>query len=184
MTLLLGKRLCLNIACCLSYWHCPRINLYHFTLPDILVFIPIGAMHCGPCVARQARVLAPSGAETWVTLTAWLSCRRAPLPLSMRGRRALVDDFSLENSDSEELPASPTPSSGPPRTPTPSSELSQDPGPPAHSVNNSEWRNPRLLHTRARARARLWQPGALGAEGATCTQHVTLAKYTKPEIRR
>ncbi|KAJ3598057.1 hypothetical protein NHX12_001571, partial [Muraenolepis orangiensis] len=47
--------------------------------------------------------------------------RRAPLPLALRGRRALVDDLSLENSDSEDPPASPTPSSGLPGTPTPSS---------------------------------------------------------------
>ncbi|XP_053183891.1 myosin-10 isoform X1 [Scomber japonicus] len=63
--------------------------------------------------------------------------RRAPLPLAMRGRRALVDDLSLENSDSEEPPASPTPSSGLPGTPTPSSEHSLDP-PPPYSVNNTE----------------------------------------------
>uniref|UniRef100_A0A3Q0RGT9 Myosin, heavy chain 14, non-muscle n=1 Tax=Amphilophus citrinellus TaxID=61819 RepID=A0A3Q0RGT9_AMPCI len=63
--------------------------------------------------------------------------RRAALPLSMRGRRALVDDLSLENSDSEEPPASPTPSSGLPGTPTPSSEHSLDP-PPPYSVNNTE----------------------------------------------
>ncbi|KAM4735352.1 uncharacterized protein myh14 isoform 5-T5 [Anableps anableps] len=63
--------------------------------------------------------------------------RRAPLPLSMRGRRALVDDLSLENSDSEELPASPTPSSGLPQSLTPSSEQSLDP-PPPYSVNNTE----------------------------------------------
>ncbi|XP_068592506.1 myosin-10 isoform X2 [Cebidichthys violaceus] len=63
--------------------------------------------------------------------------RRAPLPLALRGRRALVDDLSLENSDSEEPPASPTPSSGPPGTPTPSSEHSLDP-PPPYSVNNTE----------------------------------------------
>uniref|UniRef100_A0A3Q2WDD9 Myosin-10-like n=1 Tax=Haplochromis burtoni TaxID=8153 RepID=A0A3Q2WDD9_HAPBU len=63
--------------------------------------------------------------------------RRAALPLSMRGRRALVDDLSLENSDSEEPPASPTPSSGVPGTPTPSSEHSLDP-PPPYSVNNAE----------------------------------------------
>ncbi|XP_035990521.1 myosin-10 isoform X5 [Fundulus heteroclitus] len=63
--------------------------------------------------------------------------RRAPLPLSMRGRRALVDDFSLENSDSEELPASPTPPSGLPQSLTPSSEQSLDP-PPPYSVNNTE----------------------------------------------
>ncbi|MFT7815879.1 myosin-10-like isoform X3 [Arapaima gigas] len=47
--------------------------------------------------------------------------RRAPLPLSLRtARRALVDDLSLENSDSEEPPTSPSPSSGLPGTPTPS----------------------------------------------------------------
>uniref|UniRef100_A0A665VD08 Myosin, heavy chain 14, non-muscle n=1 Tax=Echeneis naucrates TaxID=173247 RepID=A0A665VD08_ECHNA len=63
--------------------------------------------------------------------------RRVPLPLAMRGRRALVDDLSLENSDSEEPPASPTPSSGLPGTPTPSSEHSLDP-PASFSVNNTE----------------------------------------------
>ncbi|XP_077382235.1 uncharacterized protein LOC144021880 isoform X2 [Festucalex cinctus] len=50
--------------------------------------------------------------------------RRAPLTL--RGPRALVDDYSLENLDSEEPPASPTPSLGLPRTPTPSSEHNLD----------------------------------------------------------
>uniref|UniRef100_A0AAV2MCR1 Myosin-10-like n=1 Tax=Knipowitschia caucasica TaxID=637954 RepID=A0AAV2MCR1_KNICA len=59
--------------------------------------------------------------------------RRAPLPLSVRSRRALVD--SLENSDSEEPPASP--SSGLPGTPTPSSENSLDP-PHTYGINNSE----------------------------------------------
>ncbi|XP_029959571.1 myosin-10 isoform X4 [Salarias fasciatus] len=63
--------------------------------------------------------------------------RRVALPISMRGRRALVDDFSLDNSDSEEPPASPTPSSGLPGTPTPSSDHSLDP-PPPYSVNNTE----------------------------------------------
>ncbi|XP_049903783.1 myosin-10 isoform X5 [Epinephelus moara] len=67
----------------------------------------------------------------------WRADQRAPLPLAMRGRRALVDDLSLENSDSEEPPASPTPSSGLPGTPTPSSEHSLDP-PPPYSVNNTE----------------------------------------------
>ncbi|XP_018535912.1 myosin-10 isoform X5 [Lates calcarifer] len=67
----------------------------------------------------------------------WRTDKRAPLPLAMRGRRALVDDLSLENSDSEEPPASPTPSSGLPGTPTPSSEHSLDP-PPPYSVNNTE----------------------------------------------
>ncbi|XP_041843454.1 myosin-10 isoform X3 [Melanotaenia boesemani] len=66
----------------------------------------------------------------------WRPEKRAPLPLAMRGRRALVDDLSLENSDSEEPPASPTPSSGPPGTLTPS-EQSLDP-PPPYSVNNTE----------------------------------------------
>uniref|UniRef100_A0A8C3AKR1 Myosin, heavy chain 14, non-muscle n=1 Tax=Cyclopterus lumpus TaxID=8103 RepID=A0A8C3AKR1_CYCLU len=51
--------------------------------------------------------------------------------------RTLIDDLSLENSDSEEPPASPTPSSGLPGTPTPSSEHSLDP-PPPYSVNNTE----------------------------------------------
>ncbi|XP_055020196.1 myosin-10 isoform X2 [Boleophthalmus pectinirostris] len=59
--------------------------------------------------------------------------RRAPLPLSVRGRRALVD--SLENSDNEEPPASP--SSGLPGTPTPSSDNSLDP-PASYSINSSE----------------------------------------------
>uniref|UniRef100_A0A3Q3J775 Myosin, heavy chain 14, non-muscle n=1 Tax=Monopterus albus TaxID=43700 RepID=A0A3Q3J775_MONAL len=63
--------------------------------------------------------------------------RRAPLPLAMRGRRALVDDFSLENSDSEEPPASLNPFSGLPGTLTPSSENSLDP-PPPYSINNTE----------------------------------------------
>ncbi|XP_024122916.1 myosin-10 isoform X3 [Oryzias melastigma] len=63
--------------------------------------------------------------------------RRVPLPLGIRGRRALVDDLSLENSDSEEPPASPTPSSGLPQTPTPSSEQSLEALPP-YSVNNTE----------------------------------------------
>ncbi|XP_063735032.1 myosin-10 isoform X1 [Eleginops maclovinus] len=72
-----------------------------------------------------------------LSLPEWRPEQRAPLPLAMRGRRALVDDLSLENSDSEEPPASPTPSSGPPGTPTPSSEHSMDP-PPPYSVNNTE----------------------------------------------
>ncbi|KAJ4931330.1 hypothetical protein JOQ06_025627 [Pogonophryne albipinna] len=72
-----------------------------------------------------------------LSLPEWRPEQRTPLPLAMRGRRALVDDLSLENSDSEEPPASPTPSSGPPGTPTPSSEHSMDP-PPPYSVNNAE----------------------------------------------
>uniref|UniRef100_A0A8C6LNT5 Myosin-10-like n=1 Tax=Nothobranchius furzeri TaxID=105023 RepID=A0A8C6LNT5_NOTFU len=63
--------------------------------------------------------------------------RRAPLPLAMRGRRAFVDDFSLENSDSEDPPASPTPTSGLSQNLTPSSEQSLDP-PPPYSVNSTE----------------------------------------------
>ncbi|XP_049585467.1 myosin-10 isoform X2 [Syngnathus scovelli] len=62
--------------------------------------------------------------------------RRAPLQLMIRGRRPLVDDYSLDNSDSEEPPASPTPSLGLPRTPTPSSEHGLDPTPPTFNVNN------------------------------------------------
>ncbi|KAM6967855.1 LOW QUALITY PROTEIN: uncharacterized protein myh14 [Aplochiton taeniatus] len=72
-----------------------------------------------------------------LSLPDWKPEKRAPLPLAMRGRRALVDDLSLENSDSEEPPASPTPSSGAPGTPTPSSENSLEP-PPHYSLNNSE----------------------------------------------
>ncbi|XP_028835697.1 myosin-10 isoform X3 [Denticeps clupeoides] len=63
--------------------------------------------------------------------------RRAPVPLSVRsGRRALVDDLSLENSDSEEPPSSPTPSSGAPGTPIPS-EHALGP-PPPYSLNETE----------------------------------------------
>ncbi|CAL8290473.1 unnamed protein product [Merluccius merluccius] len=64
--------------------------------------------------------------------------RRAPLPLALRGRRALVDDLSLENSDSEEPPASPTPSSGLPGTPTPSSSDAHSlDAPPTYALNNT-----------------------------------------------
>uniref|UniRef100_H3CRL6 Myosin, heavy chain 14, non-muscle n=1 Tax=Tetraodon nigroviridis TaxID=99883 RepID=H3CRL6_TETNG len=67
---------------------------------------------------RELEELTDSGQSMTREITSLRNqLRRAPLPLSMRGRRALVDDFSLENSDSEEPPASPTPSSGPPRTP-------------------------------------------------------------------
>ncbi|XP_073782076.1 uncharacterized protein myh14 isoform X11 [Danio rerio] len=63
--------------------------------------------------------------------------RRAPLPLSMRaGRRALVDDLSQENSDSEDPGASPTPSSGPPGTPTPSDNALGPP--PPYSLTDAE----------------------------------------------
>ncbi|XP_040900476.1 myosin-10 isoform X2 [Toxotes jaculatrix] len=72
-----------------------------------------------------------------LSIPEWRPDKRAPLPLAMRGRRALVDDLSLENSDSEEPPASPTPSSGLPGTPTPSSDHSLDP-PPPYTVNNTE----------------------------------------------
>ncbi|XP_034730881.1 myosin-10 isoform X5 [Etheostoma cragini] len=72
-----------------------------------------------------------------LSIPEWRPDQRAPLPLALRGRRALVDDLSLENSDSEEPPASPTPSSGLPGTPTPSSEHSLDP-PPPYSVNSTE----------------------------------------------
>lgn len=63
--------------------------------------------------------------------------QRAPLPLSVRaGRRALVDDLSQENSDSEDPGASPTPSNGPPGTPTPS-DNSLGP-PPPYSLTDAE----------------------------------------------
>ncbi|KAG7336017.1 hypothetical protein KOW79_000710 [Hemibagrus wyckioides] len=66
--------------------------------------------------------------------------RRAPLPLSVRGgRRALVDDLSQENSDSEEPPASPTPSSGLPGTPVPS-DSALGPPPPYSLADVSEQR--------------------------------------------
>lgn len=65
-----------------------------------------------------------------------LSLRRAPLPLSVRGgRRALVDDLSQENSDSEEPPASPTPSSGLPGTPVPSDSALGPP--PSYSLTDA-----------------------------------------------
>ncbi|CAL8247285.1 unnamed protein product [Lota lota] len=71
---------------------------------------------------RELEEMSDSGQSMTREITALRSqLRRAPLPLALRGRRALVDDFSLENSDSEEPPASPTPSSGLPGTPTPSS---------------------------------------------------------------
>ncbi|XP_068180853.1 myosin-10 isoform X2 [Antennarius striatus] len=77
-----------------------------------------------------------SSLRNQLSVPEWRADKRTPLPLMMRGRRALVDDLSLENSDSEEPPASPTPSPGLPRTPTPSSELSLEP-PPSYSVNNT-----------------------------------------------
>uniref|UniRef100_A0A673BV97 Myosin, heavy chain 14, non-muscle n=1 Tax=Sphaeramia orbicularis TaxID=375764 RepID=A0A673BV97_9TELE len=87
---------------------------------------------------RELEELSDSSQSMSREITALRSqLRRAPLPLAMRGRRALVDDLSLENSDSEEPPASPTPSSGLPGTPTPSSEHSLDP-PPPYSINNTE----------------------------------------------
>ncbi|XP_067093444.1 myosin heavy chain, embryonic smooth muscle isoform-like [Osmerus mordax] len=73
-----------------------------------------------------------------LSIPEWKPDKRAPLPLAMRsGRRALVDDLSLENSDSEDPPASPTPSSDPPGTPTPTSENSLGP-PPPYTLNNTE----------------------------------------------
>ncbi|KAJ8392806.1 hypothetical protein AAFF_G00070100 [Aldrovandia affinis] len=63
--------------------------------------------------------------------------KRAPLPLSLRSaRRPLVDDLSLENSDSEEPPTSPSPSPGPPGTPT-ASEHNLGP-PPPYSLTDTE----------------------------------------------
>lgn len=52
------------------------------------------------------------------------------------GRRALVDDLSQENSDSEDPGASPTPSSGPPGTPTPSDNALGPP--PPYSLTDAE----------------------------------------------
>ncbi|XP_023819646.1 myosin-10 isoform X2 [Oryzias latipes] len=75
--------------------------------------------------------------RTQLSMPDWRPEKRTPLPIGIRGRRALVDDLSLENSDSEEPPASPTPSSGLPQTPTPSSEQSLEALPP-FSVNNTE----------------------------------------------
>ncbi|XP_066568933.1 myosin-10 [Amia ocellicauda] len=55
--------------------------------------------------------------------------RRAPLPLSVRSsRRTLLDDLSLENSDSEEPPLSPAASPAPP--PAPPTPDSLGPPPP------------------------------------------------------
>ncbi|XP_077382230.1 uncharacterized protein LOC144021878 isoform X5 [Festucalex cinctus] len=84
----------------------------------------------------QSRMREITTLRNQLSVPEWRPEQRAPLPLTMRGRRALVDDYSLENSDSEEPPASPTPSLGLPRTPTPSSEHNLDPNPPPYSVNN------------------------------------------------
>ncbi|XP_077433100.1 uncharacterized protein myh14 isoform X7 [Vanacampus margaritifer] len=84
----------------------------------------------------QSRMREITTLRNQLSVPEWRPEQRAPLPLTMRGRRALVDDYSLENSDSEEPPASPTPSLGLPRTPTPSSEHSLDPNPPPYTVNN------------------------------------------------
>ncbi|KAL0985193.1 hypothetical protein UPYG_G00153940 [Umbra pygmaea] len=63
----------------------------------------------------------------------WKPDKRAPLPLGMRsGRRALLDNLSLENSDSEAPPPPPSSGTGPgtgPGTPTPPSE-NNSMGPP------------------------------------------------------
>ncbi|KAJ8005080.1 hypothetical protein DPEC_G00142940 [Dallia pectoralis] len=78
----------------------------------------------------------------------WNPEKRAPLPIGMRsGRRPLVDDLSLENSDSEEPPSSPTPSSGTgpgtghgtgQGTPTSPSENRSLGPPPPYSLNDTE----------------------------------------------
>ncbi|XP_034030544.1 myosin-10 isoform X2 [Thalassophryne amazonica] len=87
---------------------------------------------------RELEELADSGQSMSREISTLRSqLRRAPLPLAMRGRRALVDDLSYENSDSEDPPASPTPSSGLPRAPTPSSENSLEPS-SQYSINNTE----------------------------------------------
>nr|XP_057941324.1 myosin-10 isoform X5 [Doryrhamphus excisus] len=77
----------------------------------------------------QSRMREISSLRNQLSVPEWRPEQRAPLPLAMRGRRPMVDDYSLDNSDSEELPASLTPSPGPPRTPTPSSELSSESAP-------------------------------------------------------
>ncbi|XP_019724511.1 myosin-10 isoform X6 [Hippocampus comes] len=84
----------------------------------------------------QSRMREITTLRNQLSVPEWRPEQRTPLPLTMRGRRALVDEYSLDNSDSEEPPASPTPSLGTPRTPTPSSEHSLDPNPPPYSVNN------------------------------------------------
>ncbi|XP_075896934.1 uncharacterized protein myh14 isoform X2 [Nelusetta ayraudi] len=86
---------------------------------------------------RELEELSDSGQSMTREISALRNqLRRAPLTLTVRGRRALVDDLSLENSDSEEPPASP--SSGLPGTLTPSSEHSLEPQQPPYSVNNTE----------------------------------------------
>ncbi|XP_037128709.1 myosin-10 isoform X6 [Syngnathus acus] len=84
----------------------------------------------------QSRMREITSLRNQLSVPEWRPEQRAPLQLMIRGRRPLVDDYSLDNSDSEEPPASPTPSLGLPRTPTPSSEHSLDPTPPTFNVNN------------------------------------------------
>ncbi|KAG7469407.1 hypothetical protein MATL_G00128550 [Megalops atlanticus] len=87
---------------------------------------------------RELEELTDSSQSMTREITALRSqLRRAPLPLSLRSaRRPLVDDLSLENSDSEEPPTSPSPSPGPPGTPTPSEH---NLGPPApYSLTDTE----------------------------------------------
>ncbi|XP_036395373.1 myosin-10 isoform X2 [Megalops cyprinoides] len=87
---------------------------------------------------RELEELTDSSQSMTREITALRSqLRRAPLPLSLRSaRRPLVDDLSLENSDSEEPPTSPSPSPGPPGTPTPS-EHNLGP-PPPYSLTDTE----------------------------------------------
>ncbi|KAM9723303.1 uncharacterized protein myh14 isoform 5-T5 [Menidia menidia] len=87
--------------------------------------------------SSQSMMREVASLRSQLSIPDWRPEKRAPLPLAMRSRRALVDDLSLENSDSEEPPASPTPSSGLPGTPTPSSEQNLEP-PQSYSVNNTE----------------------------------------------
>ncbi|XP_049585471.1 myosin-10 isoform X6 [Syngnathus scovelli] len=84
----------------------------------------------------QSRMREITSLRNQLSVPEWRPEQRAPLQLMIRGRRPLVDDYSLDNSDSEEPPASPTPSLGLPRTPTPSSEHGLDPTPPTFNVNN------------------------------------------------
>ncbi|XP_061105897.1 myosin-10 [Conger conger] len=87
---------------------------------------------------RELEEMTDSGQTMNREITALRSqLRRAPLPLSLRStRRPLVDDLSLENSDSEEPPTSPSPSPGPPGTPTPSEH--QLGPPPPYSLTDTE----------------------------------------------
>ncbi|XP_072769181.1 uncharacterized protein myh14 isoform X3 [Nerophis lumbriciformis] len=84
----------------------------------------------------QSRMREISSLRNQLSVPEWRPEQRAVLPVTMRGRRALLDDYSLDNSDSEEPPASPTPPPGMPRTPPPPADLSLETT-AAYSVNNT-----------------------------------------------